>query len=89
MISPPIDPLLETQEAMAALLREGLLSRDEAHAANYTWELFARAEQLPPPGEWRSWLILGGRGSGKTRPAAEWTRNFVTRHPGCSDGSAR
>lgn len=34
----------------------------------------ARPNQLPPPrdGLWRVWLLQGGRGSGKTRPAAEW-----------------
>ncbi|WP_305790462.1 DNA-packaging protein [Candidatus Phycosocius bacilliformis] len=29
---------------------------------------------MPPLGRWRSWLVLGGRGSGKTRTAAEWVR---------------
>lgn len=32
-----------------------------------------RAEQTPPPGVWRIWLFLGGRGVGKTRAGAEWT----------------
>lgn len=41
------------------------------------WPLWARDDQLPPPlhddGEaWRVWLILGGRGAGKTRAGAEW-----------------
>lgn len=30
--------------------------------------------QRPPAGDWRSWLFLGGRGSGKTRAGAEWLR---------------
>ena len=34
----------------------------------------ARAEQLPPGGDWRIWLILAGRGFGKTRAGAEWVR---------------
>ena len=33
-----------------------------------------RPEQLPPPGNWSTWLYLGGRGAGKTRAGAEWTR---------------
>ena len=33
----------------------------------------ARADQRPPPGDWLTWLIRGGRGSGKTRTGAEWT----------------
>jgi len=40
------------------------------------WPLWARPDQLPPAaseGEaWRVWLILGGRGAGKTRAGAEW-----------------
>jgi phage terminase large subunit-like protein len=41
------------------------------------WRFFARAEQLPPPGTWRNWLILAGRGFGKTRAGAEWVRGQV------------
>ncbi|MDE2013583.1 MAG: DNA-packaging protein [Alphaproteobacteria bacterium] len=36
------------------------------------WSFWARDEQRPPPGPWRIWLFLGGRGSGKTRAGAEW-----------------
>lgn len=36
------------------------------------WLLWGRREQIAPPGEWRSWLFLGGRGAGKTRAGAEW-----------------
>ncbi len=38
----------------------------------YDWQLAARPEQLPPGGDWRTWLLMGGRGSGKTRAGAEW-----------------
>ncbi|MEL6467381.1 MAG: terminase family protein [Pseudomonadota bacterium] len=33
--------------------------------------------QLPPDGDWRSWVIMGGRGAGKTRAGAEWVRSMV------------
>ncbi|MCZ4354205.1 terminase family protein [Roseovarius aestuarii] len=33
--------------------------------------------QLPPLGDWRSWVIMGGRGAGKTRAGAEWVRAQV------------
>ena len=33
--------------------------------------------QLPPPGGWRAWVIMGGRGAGKTRAGAEWVRGRV------------
>ena len=43
---------------------------------NRDFRYFGReTKQLPPGGgEWRSWLILGGRGAGKTRAGAEWVR---------------
>lgn len=43
----------------------------------YRWSFWARPDQLPPAGEWRTWLLLGGRGSGKTRSAAEWVRSEI------------
>jgi phage terminase large subunit-like protein len=33
----------------------------------------ARADQHPPRGSWLTWLLRGGRGSGKTRTGSEWT----------------
>ncbi|HVS06047.1 MAG TPA: hypothetical protein VHK65_07750, partial [Candidatus Dormibacteraeota bacterium] len=33
--------------------------------------------QLPPPGDWRGWLLLAGRGFGKTRTGAEWVRDQI------------
>ena len=41
-----------------------------------------RPGQRTPPGNWRVWLMLGGRGSGKTRPGSEDTCSYVARHPG-------
>ncbi|MCB8836106.1 DNA-packaging protein [Aurantimonas sp. VKM B-3413] len=38
------------------------------------WASVARRAQLPPAGEWRQWLMIGGRGSGKTRAGAEWVQ---------------
>ncbi len=37
----------------------------------YDWSLWAREEQRPPQGDWDFWLYLAGRGTGKTRSAAE------------------
>jgi len=37
----------------------------------------ARPNQLPPDGAWRTWLIMAGRGFGKTRTGAEWVRKQV------------
>lgn len=41
------------------------------------WLKKARPNQLPPPGNWRFWLILAGRGFGKTRTGAETIRMWV------------
>lgn len=38
----------------------------------YDWRFWARDAQLPPEGRWRIWLIMAGRGYGKTRTGAEW-----------------
>jgi phage terminase large subunit-like protein len=43
------------------------------------WQLEALAHQLPPRlGLWDTWLLLGGRGAGKTRAGAEWVRAAVS-----------
>ncbi|MEP3224903.1 MAG: terminase family protein [Parasphingorhabdus sp.] len=39
-----------------------------------SWHYWARKEQLAPPGHWSTWLIMAGRGFGKTRAGAEWVR---------------
>ena len=46
-------------------------------AAECEWLIEARDAQLPPSGDWRVWLILGGRGSGKTRAGAEWVSGMA------------
>lgn len=43
----------------------------------YAWQALARDDQWPPKGDWLIWLLLGGRGSGKTRAGAEWVRGQV------------
>jgi predicted phage terminase large subunit-like protein len=48
----------------------------------HEWAFWARAEQLPPPGDWRVWLILAGRGWGKTRTGAEWLLATAKAQPG-------
>src|SRR5438477_4075993 len=43
-----------------------------ADALGASWPAIARPNQLPPPGNWQVWLLLAGRGFGKTRTLAEW-----------------
>ena len=58
------------------------------------WELWARSDQLPPREDpedlsWRTWLLLGGRGAGKTRAGAEWVRALATGRPGYAPTNVR
>lgn len=49
-------------------------------AANLTdggWRAKARPSQLPPSGDWLGWLVLAGRGFGKTRAGAGWVHELV------------
>jgi phage terminase large subunit-like protein len=62
--------LLDEVRALDPVARERLLRR---------WDVWGRLEQQPPPGEWRTWLILAGRGWGKSRTGAEWVRAMATR----------
>lgn len=47
----------------------------------FDWQTWARPNQLPPQGEWRIWLIMAGRGFGKTRLGAEWVRRVAEADP--------
>jgi phage terminase large subunit-like protein len=59
-------PDQERFEAMQGLDPDGLI---------WDWSVWARPEQLPPPDvDWNVWLVLAGRGFGKTRLASEWVR---------------
>jgi phage terminase large subunit-like protein len=46
------------------------------------FEMWANANQLPPNGEgWRTWLMMAGRGFGKTRAGAEWIFRLAAGKP--------
>lgn len=47
------------------------------------WITERRAEQIMPQGDWFVWLILAGRGYGKTRTGAEWSAEMARTFPGC------
>ncbi len=43
----------------------------------HDWALWARDEQLPPEGAWRTWVFMGGRGAGKTHAGAGWVHGLA------------
>ncbi len=51
------------------------LTESELETLATAWEIFAHPHQSPPQGvDWLTWLLIGGRGAGKTRAGAEWIR---------------
>jgi len=53
------------------------ISDDEFEWFRQHWRLLGRRSQKPPAGDWTTWLLIGGRGSGKTRAGAEWVRQLA------------
>jgi len=58
------------------------------------WQLSARRDQLPPKSDalanaWLTWLVLGGRGAGKTRTGAEWIRSLAQAPKAAHEGNNR
>ena len=82
--------MLDGSSALAARgrlneLLDGFTAR-EIERLLADWEFVARADQWPPQlarsGQpWRQWLILGGRGAGKTRAGAEWVKGLALGRP--------
>ncbi|MEP3049684.1 MAG: terminase family protein [Roseibium sp.] len=56
------------------------LSEDELRFLKFHWPTFAHDHQLPPLNDWSLWLLMGGRGAGKTRAGAEWVRARALGH---------
>lgn len=91
VLSPAVLSALGPHESPMSLLVEALgaqqtrtfvesLSPLEALVMRYDWDLYARAAQRMPAGQWSTWVILGGRGMGKTRPGSEtvieWSKSL-------------
>lgn len=55
----------------------GGLSENALLSLPWLFEFWALPHQLPPEGDWKSWVIMGGRGAGKTRAGSEWVRRMV------------
>jgi phage terminase large subunit-like protein len=53
------------------------VARHFVETAKFDWPHFARPSQLAPDGDWFCWMILAGRGFGKTRTGSEWVRSML------------
>ena len=61
----------EVDEFLSGLTPNALM------ALPWLFEFWALPHQLPPVGDWKTWVIMGGRGAGKTRAGSEWVRAMV------------
>jgi len=57
------------------------LSNDDVRKLARLWPVRAGHKQYAIPGSWTNWLMLGGRGAGKTRAGAEWVRGMASGDP--------
>jgi phage terminase large subunit-like protein len=63
---------------------QALVPSDARARKYFEWLREARGQQVRPPGDWFVWLLLAGRGFGKTRTAAEDVAWYGTSHPGAN-----
>ncbi len=83
-MSVPHDRMIADKSEKGARVRRLVsteLTQSERNDYEFIWEYVARKNQLPPPGDWRVWMIMAGRGFGKTRAGAEWVRMIADSHP--------
>ena len=59
----------------ARTMRE--LTAEEAEILARDWPSWAHRGQIAASHEWRTWVIMAGRGFGKTRAGAEWVRGLI------------
>ena len=60
-----------------------MITAEEVDSLDSMFELWAHDGQLAPAGEgWRVWLLMAGRGFGKTRAGAEWVHQSASGRPG-------
>jgi phage terminase large subunit-like protein len=76
----PVRGLITALSSMPEAERRRVIetaSAEQLALVYYAWSEWARPSQVPPPGDWRIWLLLAGRGFGKTRAGAEYVRARV------------
>ena len=73
---------LRRLRALEVAKRDELIAQAKADIANSEYRRMARSNQLPPDGEWRIWLLLCGRGFGKTWTGARYLIEKAQTIPG-------
>ncbi|MEA3051143.1 MAG: hypothetical protein QOG72_46 [Sphingomonadales bacterium] len=84
MARPEARSLAERLAGVSAKRRARVLARlsqAEREDLGYLWGLWERDNQSEPELPWRTWLVLAGRGFGKTRMGAEWVRRMALADP--------
>jgi len=78
----PAELFAEMPEEERTALLEGM-TNEELAALRWDWSFWARPNQVAPTGDWNTWMVLAGRGFGKTRMGSEWIRELAHKYPGC------
>jgi phage terminase large subunit-like protein len=73
--------LLDRLEPHERLQFFNSLGLQNAEAVDGDWSNWAHDGQKCPSGDWRTWVIMAGRGFGKTRAGAEWVAGLVDGRP--------
>ena len=68
---------LSQLQKIQAAIQSGEITDQQAAQILYDWRYIGRPKQQIPGGNWRIWLIMAGRGFGKTRTGAEYVRMRV------------
>lgn len=81
---------LSKAELFAQLSKEEQIKRisqltdEEAELLAYDWDWYGRPNQMWPAGDWTYWMVMAGRGFGKTRVGSEWIKNSVKTNKYCN-----
>lgn len=82
-----VDPAKMSPAEILAMLpideQNEMLAEMDAEKLLYDWNFWGRPNQHAPTCAWNIWLIMAGRGYGKTRAGAEWVRAMAMKYPGC------
>ena len=69
--------IMELLADLSPEARAEALADMDPDALLWDWSVWGRPEQQAPEGDWNVWLVLAGRGFGKTRLASEWVREMA------------